>query len=111
MSFTFTPGVRRVVEQLSNGEYDTLLSHVTSRLSAGDLDRAIQEYGRTLVSPPDETYNNLDVVPVNSAEVPTWSVWVPLWTKEEGRSDLTLEMTIMEVDSQFVIELDDLHVL
>lgn len=111
MSFTFTAAVLRVVEELSHGEYDALLSHVTSLLSAEDLHRTIQEYGRTLASPPDGIYDSLDAVAVKSARVPTWSVWVPLWTKEEGRSDLTLEMTIIEEDGQLTIELDDLHVL
>lgn len=110
MSFRFTSAIRGVVEQLSNGEYDALLSQVTSRASKEDLIRTIQEYGRTLVPPPDDAYESLDVISVDSADLPTWSVWIPLWTSEEGRSDLTLEMTIIEANGQLAIELDDLRV-
>ena len=36
---------------------------------------------------------------------------MPLWTQEEGRSDLTVGMTIIEQQNNFVVELDDIHVL
>jgi hypothetical protein len=39
-----------------------------------------------------------------------WSVRFDLWTADEGRSDLTLELTVEETDP-LKIELDDLHVL
>jgi hypothetical protein len=41
-----------------------------------------------------------------------WSVNLPLWTKEEGRSDLTLQMHFTESDGAlYAVEIDDLHVL
>jgi hypothetical protein len=36
---------------------------------------------------------------------------MPLWTKEEGRSDLTLELTVTMGANDTQIELDDIHVL
>ena len=46
------------------------------------------------------------------AEPPAWSVVVPLWTREEGRSDLTAELTLTESSAgEIDLELDDLHVL
>ena len=36
---------------------------------------------------------------------------MPLWTKEEGRSDLSIEVTVIKETSGFKIELDDIHVL
>lgn len=36
---------------------------------------------------------------------------MPLWTIEEGRSDLSLELTLVENDKTISIELDDIHVL
>jgi len=34
-----------------------------------------------------------------------------LWTAEEGRSDLSLELTITESGNGYLIEVDDIHVL
>lgn len=69
-------------------------------------------YGRTLQNLPDSLYDELDVIKVSSATLPTWSITVPLWTKEEGRSDLTLECTVIDNGLQELdIEIDNLHVL
>jgi hypothetical protein len=36
---------------------------------------------------------------------------VPLWTSEEGRSDLTLSLTATKRGGDYELEIDDLHVL
>jgi len=100
-----------MVDQLARGDYESLVGQfVKSRLTSDDLRTVIREYGRKLVSPPNDAYQNLDAVQVKGAAVPTWSVRAPLWT-EEGRSDLTLELTIAVGPGAPSIELDDLHVL
>jgi hypothetical protein len=53
----------------------------------------------------------MNAVEVKNAQPKKWSIAMPLWTHEEGRSDLTMEMTIIEKANGFAIELDDLHVL
>jgi hypothetical protein len=82
-----------------------------SRLAEAGLETAINEYGRTLVSPPLGAAKFEDVVSLTVGQTPAWSVWVPLWTFEEGRSDLTLELTITQNEDGFVIQIDDLRVL
>jgi hypothetical protein len=100
------------VDQVARGEYESLMARCAkSRLTIDDLRIAIRDYGCTLVSPPSDAYENLDAVQVSDAAVPTWSVRVPLWTSEEGRSDLTLELTIALGTARPSIEIDDLHVL
>jgi hypothetical protein len=93
-------------------KYEQLVAWCTSsRLSASDLRRVIGEYGRTVVSPPPTAYDLLDAVQVKVASRPTWAVSMPLWTREEGRSDLTLELTISLQGNEVRVELDDLHIL
>ncbi len=70
---------------------------------------AIRDYGRTLVPVPDHSYDSIDVVPIKSVRS-AWSVRLHLWTAEEGESDLSVELTILEGDG-LTIELDDIHVL
>ena len=106
------PVVRSVIEQLSRGEYPSIVTHSkSSRLSADNLRQIIDDYGRTLVVPPADAFVNLDAVFVRDAECPTCSIRMPLWTNEEGRSDLTLELTIIWDGYHWKVGLDDLHVL
>jgi hypothetical protein len=101
-----------VAEQLVRGDFDRVVARCeTSRLSSEDLASVIADYGKTLMPAPREAYDALDAVRVKGAAMPTWSVRIPLWTREEGRSDLTVELTIVLGEGTPRIELDDLHVL
>lgn len=104
--------VGKVVEGLVSGDYDLLINqYPASRVSGKELRSVIRDYGRRLVSPPLNAYQNLDAIRVKDADVPTWSVRAPLWTEEEGRSDLTLEMTVRLGPGSSSVEIDDLRVL
>jgi hypothetical protein len=103
---------RELVDKLALGDYELLVERCAkSNLTSDDVRKLIRDYGRRFVSPPDDAYKKLDAVQVKGAAVPTWSVRVPLWTEEEGRSDLTLELTIALRPDGPSFELDDLHVL
>ena len=104
------PVVRSVVNRLVSGEYaDAVQDCPASRLTADDLLEAVQDYGRTLIEPPPDAYRDLDVVAVRDSSHPTWSVRAPLWSREEGRSDLTLELTISRDGGRWEVEIDDLR--
>lgn len=104
--------VRQVIEHLVAGKYaelETLTGR--KRLSAQDMAKAISDYGRKLVSPPDDGFGLMDVVEVRDAQPRQWSVTMPLWTYEEGRSDLSIGVTLIADEKDIRIELDDIHVL
>jgi hypothetical protein len=104
--------VRTLVNRLVIGDYENLLQQCsTSRLTGKDLSHAINDYGRQFIEPPPGAYTDLDAVAVRDALRPTWSVRVPLWSEEEGRSDLALEVTIIQEGDRWEIHLEDLHVL
>jgi len=104
--------VQRVIGFLVAGRYSELESLTNGiRVSAQEMATAIADYGRNLVSPPEEAFRLMDVVEVPSADPPRWSITMPLWTREEGRSDLSIELTVIVADKGFTIELDDIHVL
>jgi hypothetical protein len=99
------------VETLVKGHFDQLERDGRSgRLSAHELKKALQGYGRTLITLPDEAFRLADVYPVKGQHG-TWAVDVPLWTAEEGRSDLTLSLTIADSPDGVRLEIDDLHIL
>lgn len=104
--------LQRITGPLVRGDYAEVERRAAaSRVPADDLARVIREYGRTLVMPPNDTYDWCDVVQVARPGPPTWSVWCPLWTREDGRSDVTLQATVAESAANFAdIEIDDLRV-
>jgi hypothetical protein len=89
--------VRVIVDLLVRGQYETV-ERITEgmRLSAAEIAEAIEEYGRALVAPdPDAWWPVVEVTPV-TAEPGKYHVAAPLWTREEGRSDLTVELWLTE---------------
>lgn len=105
--------IKIVVDLLVRGEYGTLESMTRGvRLSAPEMERAVTEYGRTLVRPPESGWALMDVYSLDGCKFPAWSVDVPLWTEEEGESDLTLQLTLIEFSQGlFRVEIRDIHVL
>lgn len=104
--------VRTVVAALVSKQYG-MVERLTKgiRLPEEQVRRAIEDYGRTLVLPPDHAFDNLDIVAVTDVKPHQWSVRMHLWTAEEGQSDLSVELTLKEAGDDFLVELDDLHVL
>jgi len=75
-------------------------------MSAEEIQTAISEYGRTLILPSSDAYELLDVIRANNVGLEQYSVRMPLWTQEEGRSDLTLELTVKIVGENVEVALD-----
>lgn len=105
-------GVRDVMALLAGKSYQELERFTLDRrLLAADIARAIQEYGRTVVPCPEPIEDVLDIVEVRGAALPTWSVVVPVYTREEGRSDLSVELTIVELNGErYGVALDNIRV-
>jgi hypothetical protein len=104
--------VRTIVAAIVGGDWSAL-ERVTSgsRLSAEDVKLSIAEYGRTLVVPPLESFDDLDAVEVTGSGGRTVTIRFPLWTREEGRSDLELTLTATEVGpALWSARIDDLLV-
>jgi|SRR5690242_7377736 hypothetical protein len=103
--------LRRLVSDLVERRYSQIASDGRiGRLTVDELERAVREYGRTLTELPDEGFADSDVIPLD-ADPSVCAVNIPLWTREEGRSDLTLSLTVRNVAGTVTVEIDDLHVL
>lgn len=105
--------IDEVAQLLARGDFDAVEAVTKGRrLSAQDLRAAVESYGRKLVVPSSGHFEPSSVVEVAGSDPRRWSVDVELWTAEEGRSDLTLELTLSETaNGSLDIEIDDLHVL
>jgi hypothetical protein len=96
---------------LADGDYESVMERCGySLLDDHDLQAAVAEYGHKIVPPPAD-YAFLRACELKARAVPTWHVEADLWTEEEGRSDLTLEMMIEFEPSGPVIGINNLHAL
>jgi hypothetical protein len=105
--------VHRLVEMLIAGDYDGLERTTRGRRLTGEqLRQAVEEYGRELRMPPEVVFDDLDLNEIDGALPQAWWVLVDLWTVDEGRSDLTLEIRLTDTGGEFYdMQIDNLHVL
>jgi hypothetical protein len=104
--------IQRIIDPLIRGDYAAVETLTAGRtLSANEIEHAIAEYGRRVVPPPPNSAPR-SVVETEASNPVRWSVYVDLWTVEEGRSDLTLELTLTESSRDtYDVQIDNIHVL
>lgn len=103
--------LRILVHDLVLGHFDELEADGRAgRLTADDLRYSVTKYGRTLIDVPDSALETADVYALKTDKT-TCAVDLDLWTIEEGRSDLTLSVTIQSTSDGVSVTIDDLHVL
>jgi hypothetical protein len=105
--------LRHVATLLVAGEYAELARETNGQqLTAEELEQAVVEYGHRLVPPPNGVWEARSIIEVEGATPEAWSIYVDLWTADEGRADLTLELTLRESERDtYDVEIDNLHVL
>lgn len=82
------------------------------RLNEQQIASAIDEYGRAILPLPDEALQYIDIIEVKYSQPKRWSVVVPFWTREEGCSDLSMELTVfIAKGNKLGFEIDNIHVL
>ncbi len=102
--------VRRILRLIVEQDYEALerLSD-GRRLTADEIRGGFTEFPFDVVVPPEEKLASLiDVINVRDTNVQ--SVWVNLWTVEEGRSDLQLRLTLSEKPEGYDVEIDEILV-
>jgi hypothetical protein len=58
----------------------------------------------------EEAWASADAWPITGRSG-EWAVVLPLWTYEEGMSDLSMEATVPESPDGISVVIDDIHVL
>lgn len=102
--------IKNIYSLLLDGKYQRIESLTDGiRLSAQEIAKAIRDYGRTLAPYPKTV--GFDVIKIEKADSKVWSVVAPIYTLEEGLSDLSMELTIIKNGPEsFKVELDNIHV-
>src|SRR3954451_9997101 len=90
----FRPLIAAVVARLASGDFDGIRRDGFLRYDAPENDFAmyVREYPATLPPFPDKGWRYGVFHPLDDGSC--WFVVVDLWTREEGRSDLSLEGTL-----------------
>jgi hypothetical protein len=110
--------VRLIVRLLVERDYEGLgrLLTAPAGLDVGDyIRRAVERYGAEVCMPPDDealrdSIRTLEYVP--GADPPAWLLDIDLWTVQDGRSDLTLQVTLTDSGSTIcTVDFEDLHVM
>lgn len=104
--------IERIVADLAEARFALLeRDGRAGRLSADELGRALAAYGRTLVPLPDGWERSVEVYASHGSQA-VRSLDLTLWTAEEGRSDLTLQLEVrLANDGTAVVAIEDLRVL
>jgi hypothetical protein len=106
------PALKDLVNELINGNYAKLEADGRAgRLTAQDLKNRLTEYGRTFIPLPDAAFDQGDTYTLVDGDGKSYGVDLDLWTTEEGKSDLTLQLTVRDTGTAIVPQIDDLQVL
>jgi hypothetical protein len=82
-------------ELLAQRDYKGFCGYArSSRHWPGDMSRVVQRYRRTIVPLPTGAYLELNLEAISKSNPQQWSLRGPVWTKEDSRSNLSLEITL-----------------
>lgn len=88
---------------------------VEGGMSARQIQEAVEEWPYPLIMPPNLNLATIlydEAVEVADASPAEWSIYLNLWTKEEGRSDLSLEVSVVEdAGERYAVQIQNIHVL
>jgi hypothetical protein len=105
--------VAQIVDALAKGEYERVIKMApTSKVNAAELHAAVKEYGRSVLPLLEHEWNRIEYMEITGSRPQSWFAVVPVFTVEEGLSDLSLELTLTAAESgQYAAEINGLHVL
>jgi hypothetical protein len=105
----FRAVVAKAVALIAAGDLAALRDHPGIRLRSQDPLIWVRDYPATITALPAEAWDIADAIE-NHEHPGTWSLVVPLWTTQEGRSDLSLEATAQDLSAGPLITIDDIRV-
>ncbi|MEX5572083.1 hypothetical protein Q1J52_03985 [Pseudomonas lijiangensis] len=99
-----------LLEALVKGDFERISAkNWYGRLNKPDIETRLSEYGNTLTLPPASFMEKIDIYEYNDGS--GLRLDIPLWTEEEGMSDLTLSVEILNSKNEAALQMIDLRVL
>lgn len=101
--------LRRNIHALVVGDYAKIRCP-PGGATPDDIKREMLEYPATFIDPPPEAFEKMAVYAAHG-ESELWRVEMPLWSREEGRSDLSILLDVRLEGDDLVGYVDSVHVL
>lgn len=99
--------IQNYVACLANKDYQgTQKLTLSDSVPIQEIQRRIEEYGNHIISLPANAFDLALIYQVTEKQI---DIFLPLWSKEEGRSDLTLCLSCFKDENK--IKINDLEVL
>lgn len=104
--------LKSLVALLVNSKFSEIVDqNENGRLSLTDIETALKDYPGTITLPPESAYDAACVYDMYDEKTEARQIEFDLWYDDEV-SDLTLSVDVRKNDSgEFVISIDDIHVL
>lgn len=105
----FEAAITALVHLISQGDYEAIAANgQAGRMGAEGIKRAVETYPYTVIPLPSEAFELAYAYRINETRL---DIYLPLWTHEEGRSDLTLCLSCHTTSTDIRVEVNDLRVL
>ncbi|HQZ58966.1 MAG TPA: hypothetical protein PLQ39_04645 [Acinetobacter sp.] len=102
--------VQEIVEVFKNKNYEKLNNIAgVNQIDydyAQDIGQNIDNYGETLISLPEQTWNTSECMWSEGF----WEIYIDLFTENEGRSDLILSLKVNEINKDYKFEIMNIYV-
>lgn len=99
--------IENYVACLANKDYQAAQDLTLSdSVPIENIQRRLKEYGNEITPLPVNAFDLVLVYQITDNQI---DIYLPLWSREEGRSDLTLSMTCFKGEKK--IRINDLEVL
>lgn len=107
----FRPLIAGVAARLAAGDYEGIVADGLVREGHHDFALFVREYPASLVPLPPEAWvtEQANAIPLNDGS--GWAFVIDLYTKEEGRSDLSMEGLLFDDDNGPRLLIHNIHVL
>ena len=106
--------VKRILELFAKHRYDELALLTRNNYPVEDIQFAMEAYDATACEPPESFASRIDTIEIEGSTPAAWSVIFPIWTIEEGESDLSMNITCIAratEDGSFQFDLNGIYVL
>ena len=104
--------LRRVQEDLCDRKMKELREILDHRSSSVDVIRVLDEYPANFVYPPVHYEEELSIIHLDGSSLKCIQLFIdmPLWSTEEGRSDLEVQLWAKFHENTWQIEISDIRV-
>lgn len=104
------PILKNIADAFARGDY-VLRDEISgvapiSEETAGQVHDSIQDYGAKLVELPPQSWDTSVCIWMGDH----WDALIDLWTEDEGRSDLVLEVKVSEAGLGYLVDIHMVYV-